>query len=64
MMADVFPYASAQAFGAALTDRFKRLARDSDQAVSQLRRQFAYDRLLARLFTMGRRSGFSKAGCP
>jgi hypothetical protein len=46
----VFPYASAQAFGAALTDRFKRLASESGQAASQLRRQFAYDRLLARLF--------------
>ena len=50
MTADAFPYLSAQAFGAALTDRFKRLAADSGQTASQLRRQFAYDRLLARLF--------------
>lgn len=45
-----FPYHSAQAFGSALTSQFKRLAADSRYSVSQLRRQFAYDRLLARLF--------------
>jgi hypothetical protein len=43
-----FPYSTAQAFGAALTDRLK--AAVSPYSVSQLRRQFAYDRLLARLF--------------
>lgn len=47
---DDFPYATAQAFGAALTDRLGRLASTSGRSVSQLRRQFAYDRLLARLF--------------
>lgn len=45
-----FPYRSAQAFGAALTDRLKATAAESRYTVSQLRRQFAYDRLLARLF--------------
>lgn len=45
------PYRSAQAFGAALTDRLKTLAAHSRYTVSQLRRQFAYDRLLARVFT-------------
>lgn len=46
----VLPYASAQAFGAAITDRLKVLAAASGRPASQLRRQFAYDRLLARLF--------------
>jgi len=45
-----FPYSTAQAFGAALTDRLKAVAAGSPYSVSQLRRQFAYDRLLARLF--------------
>jgi hypothetical protein len=62
MTADAFPYISAQAFGAALTDRFKRLATDSQQAVSQLRRQFAYDRLLARLFHTGSQEWILKGG--
>jgi hypothetical protein len=47
---DVFPYATAQAFGAAITNRLKGLAGVSGYSASQLRRQFAYDRLLARLF--------------
>ncbi len=47
---DEFPYATAQAFGAALTDRLGRLASETGRSVSQLRKQFAYDRLLARLF--------------
>jgi len=62
MTADVFPYASAQAFGAALTDRFKRLAADSGQVASQSRRQFAYDRLLARLFHTGPQEWILKGG--
>jgi hypothetical protein len=48
---EVFPYTSAQAFGAALTNRLGGLAGNPSPSVSQLRRQFAYDRLLARLFT-------------
>jgi len=59
---DVFPYASAQAFGAAITDRLKSLAATSDRSVSQLRRQFAYDRLLARLFSTGPREWILKGG--
>jgi len=47
----LFPYASAQAFGAAITDRLKGLAAVDGYSVSQLRRQLAYDRLLARLFS-------------
>jgi hypothetical protein len=46
-----FPYATARAFEAALTARFKRLALETPFNPSQLRRQFAYDRLLARCFT-------------
>jgi hypothetical protein len=45
-----FPYACAEAFGSAITDRLKVLAGMSVYSVSQLRRQLAYDRLLARLF--------------
>jgi len=46
-----FPYASPRAFDAALTARFKNAARESSFTAAQLRRQFAYDRLLARCFT-------------
>lgn len=49
--AQTFPYTTAQAFGAAITARLKALAAESPYSVSQLRRQFAYDRLLARLFS-------------
>lgn len=44
------PYRSAQAFGAAITAHLKQLAVTSQYSLTQLRRQFAYDRLLARLF--------------
>lgn len=44
------PYRSAQAFGAAITAHLKQLAVTSQYSITQLRRQFAYDRLLARLF--------------
>jgi hypothetical protein len=49
MTGDEFPYASAQALGTAITEKLKALAADSGYPVAQLRRQFAYDRLLARL---------------
>lgn len=45
-----FPYRSAQPFGAAITAYLKQFAGASQYSVTQLRRQFAYDRLLARLF--------------
>lgn len=45
-----FPYATPRAFESALTAQFKMLAADSPHSHSQLRRQFAYDRLLARCF--------------
>jgi hypothetical protein len=48
--AAAFPYASALAFEAALTVRLNAIAVRSGYTTTQLRRQFAYDRLLARLF--------------
>jgi DNA-binding CsgD family transcriptional regulator len=46
-----FPYASPAALRAALTDRLKKLAASSPFTVTELHRQFAYDRLLARVFS-------------
>jgi hypothetical protein len=46
-----FPYASPSALRAALTDRLKKLAAASPFSVTELHRQFAYDRLLARVFS-------------
>ena len=46
-----FPYATAAAFDAALADRFSLAAQSSRHSISELRRQFAYDRLLVRLFS-------------
>jgi hypothetical protein len=62
MTSDVFPYASAQAFGAALTGRLKSIAAASGRSASHLRRQFAYDRLLARLFHTGSQEWILKGG--
>jgi Nucleotidyl transferase AbiEii toxin, Type IV TA system len=59
---EVFPYASAQAFGAAITGRLKNLAGITGRPVSQLRRQVAYDRLLARLFSANPREWILKGG--
>lgn len=50
-MTDSFPYRSPAALRAALTDRLKRLAGTSPFTVTELQRQFTYDRLLARVFT-------------
>lgn len=57
-----FPYTSAQAFGAAITARLKHLAGVSGPSASQLRRQFAYDRLLARLFITSPQEWILKGG--
>jgi hypothetical protein len=46
-----FPYRTPAAFRAALTDRLKALATESSFTIPELQRQFAYDRLLARVFT-------------
>ncbi|HMD70182.1 MAG TPA: nucleotidyl transferase AbiEii/AbiGii toxin family protein [Bryobacteraceae bacterium] len=43
-------YAAAGAFRRALEDRLKRIAHDEKVDVNRLRRQVAFDRLLARLF--------------
>jgi hypothetical protein len=48
---DPFPYGSPAALRAALTDRLKKLAASSPFTVTELHRQFAYDRLLARVFS-------------
>lgn len=47
-----FPYATARAFRTALRDRFAAAATYSGaHGIDELQRQFAYDRLLARVFT-------------
>ncbi len=43
-------YADPTALRRAVTDRLRTLARDQDAQLADLQRQFAYDRLLARLF--------------
>ncbi len=49
-MTDQFPYATAEAFASALADRFSAAHQTSRYSINELRRQFAYDRLLARIF--------------
>jgi Nucleotidyl transferase AbiEii toxin, Type IV TA system len=50
-MTTAFPYRSPAALRAALTDRLKKVAASSPFTVTDLQRQFAYDRLLARVFS-------------
>lgn len=50
-MNNPLPYGSPAALRAALTNRLKRLAASSPFTVTELFRQFAYDRLLTRVFT-------------
>ncbi|MFI5914610.1 nucleotidyl transferase AbiEii/AbiGii toxin family protein [Dactylosporangium sp. NPDC051541] len=50
-MTEPFPYASPAALRAALTDRLKKLASGSAFTATDLQRQFAYDRLLTRVFS-------------
>ncbi len=45
-----FPYATAEDFDKAIKDRVAAAAARSAHGVSELRRQFAYDRLLTRVF--------------
>ncbi len=47
-----FSYRSAGAFDAALKARFATAAEATKRPINELRRQFAYDRLLTRVFTM------------
>src|ERR1035438_2339165 len=49
-MPDAKGYATAGAFRRALEDRLKRIAQQQTVDVNRLRRQVAFDRLLARLF--------------
>jgi len=46
-------YASPQAFRRALTDKLRAAAASGGRSLSELQRQFAYDRLLARLYADG-----------
>ncbi len=46
-----FPYESASAFNAALKQRLQEASDKGNYSVQELRRQFAYDRLLVRAFT-------------
>lgn len=46
-----FPYASPSAFDAAIKDRLQTASVDSPYTLAELRRQFAYDRFLARVFS-------------
>lgn len=48
--ADAFRYQSAAAFDTALKARFTNAAKQGGRSVNELRRQFAYGRLLARVF--------------
>jgi Nucleotidyl transferase AbiEii toxin, Type IV TA system len=45
-------YGTPAAFRRALTDRLRTEARNSEWTLNELQRQFAYDRLLARLYTI------------
>lgn len=49
--AEGVPYASARDFERALVDRIATAAESSPYGVAEIRRQFAYGRLLARVFT-------------
>src|ERR1017187_2622138 len=55
-------YATAAAFRKALEDRLKRIAQEEKVDVNRLRRQLAFDRLLARLFLPGQPSWTLKGG--
>jgi len=50
-------YQTARAFRAALEDRLKQLARAQGTDLMRLRREVAFDRLLARLFAHQTRPG-------
>lgn len=50
MTSDAGGYSSPGAFRRALTDRLRSLADTTQWTLPQLQRQFAYDRLLERLY--------------
>jgi len=55
-------YGTASAFRKALEDRLQRIAQDEKVDVNRLRRQVAFDRLLARLFLLDQPSWVLKGG--
>jgi hypothetical protein len=55
-------YTAAGAFRKALEDRLKRIAHEEKVDVKRLRRQVAFDRLLARLFLPDQPSWVLKGG--
>jgi hypothetical protein len=55
-------YATASAFRKALEDRLRRIAQEEKVDVNRLRRQVAFDRLLARLFLPDQASWVLKGG--
>ena len=57
-------YADPTALRRAVTDRFRTLARDRRAQLADLQRQFAYDRLLARVSSASRTGGSSRARPP
>ena len=61
-MPDSRAYVTAAAFRRALEDRLKRIARAENVDVNRLRRQVAFDRLLARLFQTDQPSWVLKGG--
>jgi predicted protein tyrosine phosphatase len=61
-MPSLKPYATAGAFRRALEDRLKRIAHEEKVDVNRLRRQVAFDRLLARLFLPDQASWVLKGG--
>jgi hypothetical protein len=55
-------YATASAFRTALEERLKRIAHEEKVDVNRLRRQVAFDRLLARLFLPDQPAWLLKGG--
>jgi len=57
-MDEIKQYKTASAFRAALEARLQARARDEDTDLQRFRRQVAFDRLLARLFSKGPKSKY------
>ena len=62
MVAGTFPYATAAAFDAAIKDRLATFAKGSSYDIQELRRHFAYDRLLVRIFSRSPETWILKGG--
>ena len=61
-MNELFDFIDADAFRDSLTSRFKSASINKQVSINELRRQFAYDRLLTRLFTYDPSSWVLKGG--